>query len=96
MCVGLSDEDLDRSQPVERKTVSVSQRFATYRSWNARGFQKCADLLRVDLTIRHKYTPCLLRHRGTPTSVQSSRSPGFTPTQVYREAVSVLVPDNRQ
>jgi hypothetical protein len=56
----------DRPQSVERQPVSVSQRFAAQGARNPGRFQECADLLRVNLTVRDEYDSLMLIHGRTP------------------------------
>jgi hypothetical protein len=52
----------DHPQSVERQPVSVSQRLAPQHARNARRFQECPDLLRVNLTIRDEYASLMWIH----------------------------------
>ena len=54
-CVRVSHEDLDAPEAVERETVRVSQRLPALGSRNTGRFKKCADLLRMHLTVRDEY-----------------------------------------
>jgi hypothetical protein len=66
-CFGLCDvcvrdQDFDCAEAVDRETVRMSQRFATHHRRNAGGLQECADLVRMNLTIRNEHALMLLTH----------------------------------
>jgi hypothetical protein len=55
-------EDFDRPQAVERQAVCVAQRFAAFDRRNTCSFQKGANLLRLDFTVRDEYASQLSIH----------------------------------
>jgi hypothetical protein len=64
----------DRPESIERQPVSVSQRFAAQGARNARRFQECPDLLRVNLTVRDEYNSLMLIIHGALLCIgQNSR-----------------------
>src|SRR5712692_8297595 len=65
--VNIRHNYLNHPKSVERQSVSVSQRLAPQLARNARRFQECPDLVRVNLTICNEYASSMLIHAAPPS-----------------------------